>query len=370
MNFCSGGVQEGTVSSEPAVIVPPVSGPPRPPGIPEHYIFDEKEELWMPPSAIGKAGQAPQRALSSNPELQIITSTDTSTLTTWSGTTANGLHEGKPGDPICFEYINGGVCNRLARGEVCRYRHLVKTHPDVVADRVRNGKLPPAALDAAQRGDHITLKHLMQQAGLATQTVASGAAAAAVTAPPGAPPRPAGMQQLLPGQPEADLPDPGPTVSLCFEYINAHQCTRLRTGQFCKYRHLPPTHPDVIADRVRNGKYTKEQAQALLASGHNPAIAAAAAAAAALAGSAGITGDPSSAAASSSSSAAATAAVPPLPPLSAAAPIKAPPGWEQGIAAMAAGNLSGGALPPTPALAAAESALLSGGGQGGGPGRA
>ena len=50
LNFKSAGVQDGTFDQAAA------SGqPPRPPGIPEHYIFDTEVELWMPPSAIAKA---------------------------------------------------------------------------------------------------------------------------------------------------------------------------------------------------------------------------------------------------------------------------------------------------------------------------
>ena len=63
-------------------------------------------------------------------------------------------------DPICFEYTNTGVCGRLQRGEQCRYRHLENTHPDVVGDRVRQGKLPPIALEYAQRGDVAALQNI------------------------------------------------------------------------------------------------------------------------------------------------------------------------------------------------------------------
>ena len=55
MNFTSGGTIEGTISSTPPAPAPPSGQPPKPPGIPEHYIFDEEVELWMPPSAIAKA---------------------------------------------------------------------------------------------------------------------------------------------------------------------------------------------------------------------------------------------------------------------------------------------------------------------------
>ena len=230
MNFCSGGVVEGTLSTTaPSAAPPAAEGPPRPAGIPEHYVFDTEVELWMHPSAISKAKEAANKAasLSSNPELTVISSTVNPNSSEFlSGSVSSGVssHEGKPGDPICFEFINSGACGRLQRGEACRYRHLEPTHPDVVADRVRQGKLPPAALDAAQRGDLAALRQIMAQPSGAAGTSAIGALAAAVPAAPAQPP----VQSLLPGQTEEDLPDPGPIASLCFDYINNMQCTRLR----------------------------------------------------------------------------------------------------------------------------------------------
>ena len=57
LGFCSGGVQEGSISES---TVP--AAPPRPKGIPAHYIFDREVELWMPPSAIEKAAAAKKPA--------------------------------------------------------------------------------------------------------------------------------------------------------------------------------------------------------------------------------------------------------------------------------------------------------------------
>ena len=37
-----------------------------------------------------------------------------------------------------------GMCSRLQRGEVCRYRHLPPNHPEVVADKIKQGKAPGA----------------------------------------------------------------------------------------------------------------------------------------------------------------------------------------------------------------------------------
>ena len=64
MNFVSGGVVEATLEHK---------APARPPGIPEHYVFDEEVELWMPPSAIAKAA-AVKAAGGATSELQIISS--------------------------------------------------------------------------------------------------------------------------------------------------------------------------------------------------------------------------------------------------------------------------------------------------------
>ena len=225
MNFVSGGVVEATLEHK---------APARPPGIPEHYVFDEEVELWMPPSAIAKAA-AVKAAGGATSELQIISS---------SAAGPNAPYEGNPNDPICFEYTNSGACSRLARGEMCRYRHLPQTHPDVIADKVRQGKLPPEALVAARAGDEERLRQIM-----VTGNQPAGAAAAQNV--------PYSVS-LMPGMTEADLADPGPSVSLCFDYVNNSACTRLRNGQTCKYRHLPQTHPDVIKDKLRQGKLTPQ----------------------------------------------------------------------------------------------------------------
>ena len=71
MNFCSGGIVEGTIqesSSAPSSLSAPSlpAAAPRPPGIPEHYVFDTDVELWMPPSAIKKADAAAAKASASS----------------------------------------------------------------------------------------------------------------------------------------------------------------------------------------------------------------------------------------------------------------------------------------------------------------
>lgn len=48
--------------------------------------------------------------------------------------------------------------------------------------------------------------------------------------------------------------DPGPGTPLCLDFINKGACQRLNFGQGCRYRHLPPSHPDVVADRLRRGQ--------------------------------------------------------------------------------------------------------------------
>ena len=117
--------------------------PPRPAGIPAHYIFDNHVELWMPPSAIKKAASAEQRTVLSSSTAPTITDGITVVRSSAINPTP---YTGKANDPICFEYTNTGQCSRLARGEICRYRHLEASHPDVIADKVRQGKLPLAAL--------------------------------------------------------------------------------------------------------------------------------------------------------------------------------------------------------------------------------
>ncbi len=240
-NFTKGGVQDGTIQpSAPQA----AAQPPRPPGIPEHYVFDNEVELWMPPSAISKAAAVAPVSSGSGSEITVIKSS----------TATPSPYAANSNDPICFEYTNTGVCGRLARGEICRYRHLEATHPDVIADRVRQGKLPASALTAATAGNTDLLKQIMAGGG-------GGAA-------PGAPP-------VAPGEvdPATGLVDPGPGVQLCFDYVNNGSCARLRSGQGCKYRHLPQNHPDVIADRVRQGKLNPAAAAALLSQngGANPA---------------------------------------------------------------------------------------------------
>ena len=135
--FTSGGVVQGTI--QPTLPHNKPAGPARPPGIPKHYVFDEEVELWMPPSAISKAS--------------VVTSGNSSNAFAGSGITVIKSGESNPApyaaskdDPICFEFTNTGTCSRIVRGQICRYRHLEAHHPDVLADKVRQGKLPPSAL--------------------------------------------------------------------------------------------------------------------------------------------------------------------------------------------------------------------------------
>ena len=248
MNFVSGGSQAGTLAES--------AGPPRPPGIPEHYVFDTEVELWMAPNAIKAAAAVKAVAGPEDNGLQVIKST--------SHPYQNPTNSN---EPICFEYTNTGACGRLTRGEQCRYRHLEPTHPDVVADRVKQGKLPPIALEYAVMGDVVAVQNIM--AGREPKVSAAEAAAAAVAAATGGMPPKLPSASLLPGQSEGELPDPGPSVNLCFDFINNGSCMRLRTGQTCKYRHLPPNHPDVLADKVKNGKLTAHQAQEMM---NNPQL--------------------------------------------------------------------------------------------------
>ena len=209
MNFTSGGTIEGTISSTPPAPAPPSGQPPKPPGIPEHYIFDEEVELWMPPSAIAKAAA---HAL-----VPLLSGSSSGITVIKSGDSNPAPYTGGSNDPICFEFTNTGVCSRLNGGQICRYRHLQANHPDVIADKVRQGKLPPSVLEP-------------------------------------------GLAPIEPGIP----PDPGHGAQLCFDFINSGTCGRLSSGAGCKYRHLAQGHPDVIADKVRQGKLNPAMAAQLL----------------------------------------------------------------------------------------------------------
>ncbi|EOD25135.1 hypothetical protein EMIHUDRAFT_463474 [Emiliania huxleyi CCMP1516] len=122
LNFKSAGVQDGTFDQAAA------SGqPPRPPGIPEHYIFDTEVELWMPPSAIAKARSRCAAAAAA------------AAATRSSGEICRYRHlDASHPDVIADRelLLDPGA------GETCRYRHLPPAHPDVVADRIRQGKAP------------------------------------------------------------------------------------------------------------------------------------------------------------------------------------------------------------------------------------
>ena len=107
MNFQSGGVQSGTLSAAPPPPAPAPEGPPRPAGIPEHYVFDNEVELWMPPSAISKAA-AVAGTSSSASGITVIRP----------GGYTPAPYQASSNDPICHEFVNTGVCGRLSRVEV------------------------------------------------------------------------------------------------------------------------------------------------------------------------------------------------------------------------------------------------------------
>ena len=299
MGFTKGAVQEGTWEA-PA---PAPTGPPRPSTIPAHYVFDEQTELWMPPSVLQKAAAEAEAAAAAgalvggDSGIQVIKSTDPNATPY--------AHVSSSDEPICFEFVNMGACSRLARGEVCRYRHLDASHPDVIADKVRNGKLPPIALDALKAGNAAALAALSKPAaeesicfewvnGGSCPRLSAGQVCRYRHPPPHHPDVIAdklkngklsaiSADAIIAGnaamiaalnKPSASAsataagvpPDPGPSARLCFDYINNGSCPRLSAGQTCKYRHLPPTHPDVIADRLRTGKITPAVAAQMLTS--------------------------------------------------------------------------------------------------------
>ena len=40
--------------------------------------------------------------------------------------------------PICFDFLNRGVCGRTQEMKVCRYRHLLPNHPEAIKDRMKS----------------------------------------------------------------------------------------------------------------------------------------------------------------------------------------------------------------------------------------
>ena len=102
----------------------------------------------MPPSAISKANAVAEKSKNALVELKDIGGGASIEVIKSSSHNPTPYPTGNEGDPICFEYTNSGTCSRIARGEICRYRHLHASHPDVIKDRVRQGKLPASALEA------------------------------------------------------------------------------------------------------------------------------------------------------------------------------------------------------------------------------
>ena len=206
------------------------------------------------------------------------------------GMTEADLADPGPSVSLCFDYVNNSACTRLRNGQTCKYRHLPQTHPDVIKDKLRQGKLTPqiAAQLLTSAGHADAIPAVVGSAAAVAVAMSAASAALGVGATtdvslssglsaslpptlqatptsssnptPAAPSDPmaaaalmgasAGGAAMMPGLP----PDPGPGAQLCFDFINRGMCSRLQRGESCRYRHLPPTHPDVIADRIRNGK--------------------------------------------------------------------------------------------------------------------
>ena len=120
---------------------------------------------------------------------------------------------------VCMEFATTGSCSWERKNGRCQYQHLGPDHPTVAA-------LLTNQVHSTQQQPRGQVLHRV----------------------------------LQPGQTETDLPDPGVKASLCRDFLDNGQCARLRTFQRCMYRHLPEYHPDVVADRMRMGKLTMEQA--------------------------------------------------------------------------------------------------------------
>lgn len=215
-NFRSGGKIEGTIGDMgESGAMPPVQ-PMRPAAVPKHYVFDPAQGIWCPPSAVTATAAAP-----AEPDILVLKS-DTQ-------------FNDDPNEPICFEYINQGVCSRLYRGGKCKHRHLMPMHPAVVEDRVKSGKLPEEALVAAKAGDEATLVRYMWAA-VESRMIPSL----------GLPPKPAAPAPKPMSVPSSNPMDPGPEFQFCFDYTTKGVCKRMNNGIQCRARHLPKDHPDVI----------------------------------------------------------------------------------------------------------------------------
>ena len=128
MNFCSGGIVEGTISSASSASVvaaapiaaPASNDPPRPPGIPAHYVFDHEVELWMPPSAVAKSAELDAKRQQEKTGVMTITSTNNLALEI---TAIHVLlqydHRRQRMTPSVY---HSGVRQAAARRN-CRYRH-------------------------------------------------------------------------------------------------------------------------------------------------------------------------------------------------------------------------------------------------------
>ena len=199
--------------------------PPRPPTVPAHYAYDPKQGIWLPPSAIScHPGGA--------------TAGHVIEVHKFTGPKMPGVDD--PNEPICFGYINMGVCSRLARGDRCRHRHLPPDHPAVIEDRVRCGKLPSTALEAVRAGDAAELARILWFA-------ADARVISSVNLPPRPPPEKTSVAAS--GSVMRDsgfIMDPGPEFQMCFDYVTKGACKRLANGIVCRSRHLPKDHPDVV----------------------------------------------------------------------------------------------------------------------------
>jgi len=167
---------------------------------------------------------------------------------------------------ICFPYLNHGYCQR---GAECKFRHLEQDHPDAIADRIRTGHVnkltgmvAPEKLQEMKKqvtqsnlsssgpicfgflntgrcdhGDHCKYRHIGQDHPDAIADRVRRGEFHKI--PPGVNPFPDENPNVAPGE-----------TRICFPYLNQGKCEK----PGCTFRHLPPTHPEAIADRARNGR--------------------------------------------------------------------------------------------------------------------
>jgi len=171
-----------------------------------------------------------------------------------------------PGAKICFDFLNRGQCSRTQSGKVCSYRHLPPNHPEAIADRIKSGKpVGGAASNGFMGGSSNMIGGVISPMGLGNMMMAGpssnmmggmisdpmgfGNAMAAGSSMGTFPMGGIGISDPLQLNPNA-----APDAKICFNFLNRGRCARQDEGKICSFRHLHPSHPEAIADKIRSGK--------------------------------------------------------------------------------------------------------------------